>query len=42
MSQFVYFFFDESVFTFQFFNDRIHNYVRKNIIVNFYQQKIEK
>ena len=33
------YFFEGSVFTFQFWNDKIHNYVKKNII---YHSKIEK
>ena len=27
--------FEESVFTFQFLNDKIHNYVKQKIIMNF-------
>ena len=37
----VYIFFEGSVFTFQFLNDKIHNYVKKNIIVNFIIQKLK-
>ena len=29
------------MFTFQFLNDKIHNYVKKNIIVNFIIQKLK-
>ena len=34
-------FFEESVFTFQFLNVKIHNYVKKHIIVNFIIQKLK-
>ena len=34
-------FFEGSVFTFKFLNDKIHNYVKKNIIVNFIIQKLK-
>ena len=34
-------FFEGSVFTFQFLNGKIHNYVKKNIIVNFIIQKLK-
>jgi hypothetical protein len=33
--------FEESVFVFQFLNDKIHNYVKQNIIVNFIIQKLK-
>ena len=33
--------FEESVFIFQFLNDKIHNYVKQNIIVNFIIQKLK-
>ena len=33
--------FDGSVFTFQFLNDKIHNYVSFDIIVNFIIQKLK-
>ena len=32
---------EESVFIFQFLNDKIHNYVKQNIIVNFSIQKLK-
>ena len=36
------YFFDGSVFTFQFLNDKIHNYVKKiTMIVNFIIQKLK-
>ena len=34
-------FFEGSVFVFQFLNDKIHNYVKKNIIVHFILQKLK-
>ena len=34
-------FFEGSVFVFQFLNDNIHNYVKKNIIVHFILQKLK-
>jgi hypothetical protein len=33
--------FDESVFIFQFLSDKIHNYVKQNIIVNFVIEKLK-
>jgi hypothetical protein len=33
--------FEESMFIFQFLNDKIHNYVKQNIIVNFIIQKLK-
>ena len=35
-------FFEESVFTFRFLNDKIHNYVKKKHNCEFYHSKIEK
>ena len=34
--------FEESVLIFQFLNDKIHNYVKQNIIVSFIIQKLKK
>ena len=33
--------FDESVFIFQFLNDKMHNYVKQNILVYFIIQKLK-
>ena len=33
--------FEESVFIFQFLNDKMHNYVKQNIIINFIIQKLK-
>jgi hypothetical protein len=33
--------FEESVFIFQFLNDKMHNYVKQNITVNFIIQKLK-
>ena len=41
-AQFVHIFFERSVFTFQFLNDEIHNYVKKRDDCEFHHSKIEK
>ena len=34
--------FEESVFILQFLNDKVHNYVKQNLIVHFIVQKLKK